>query len=127
MLRSRVGVSWVSVDAACQFANEIEDYDLNQTVSAAVQNWEDSVFSTIQIADTSNVTLLEMFYSAMYHSHLMPSNRTGESPYWETDEPVFDDYCKCHFHLVYILRNKGDCDTKIISERLKLYSQYRSS
>jgi len=28
----------------------------------------------------------------MYHTMLMPSDRTGENPYWHSNEPYYDDY-----------------------------------
>jgi putative alpha-1,2-mannosidase len=42
--------------------------------------------------DISNMTLLEMLYSSLYKMHLMPSDRTGENPNWETEEPTYDDF-----------------------------------
>lgn len=89
VLRSKIGISWISVDAACQFVQEITGYELAATTNAAVDKWEDVVLSNIQVADTSNATLVEMLYSALYRSHLLPSNRTGENPNWPTKEPVF--------------------------------------
>ena len=89
---SKTGVSWISTDKACQFLDEISGFDLNATVDTAKSTWNSDVLSKIQVADTSNSTRLEMFYSALYRTHLLPSNRTGERPYWESDEPYFDDF-----------------------------------
>jgi predicted alpha-1,2-mannosidase len=33
-----------------------------------------------------------MFYTAMYHALLMPSDRTGENPLWQSKDPYYDDY-----------------------------------
>lgn len=55
-----------------------------------------------------NHTQLEMFYTAMYHAHLLPSNRTGDNPYWESNEPYYDDFYtiwdtfRC-LHSLYVL------------------------
>jgi putative alpha-1,2-mannosidase len=38
------------------------------------------------------MTRLEMFYSALYKAHLLPSDRTGKIPIWQTSEPYYDDY-----------------------------------
>lgn len=91
-VRSKVGVSWISYDKACSFANEISDFDMNATIYATKAAWNDQVLSKIQIADTSNATRVEMFYSALYRAHLLPSDRTGENPYWQSDEPYYDDF-----------------------------------
>ena len=32
------------------------------------------------------------FYTAMYHTMLMPTDRTGENPVWQSSEPYYDDY-----------------------------------
>jgi len=53
--------------------------------------WED-VLSKISTTDFSNRTLLEMFYTALYHTHLMPTDRIGENANWETSEPSYDDF-----------------------------------
>ena len=31
-------------------------------------------------------------YTAMYHIMLMPTDRTGENPGWQSTEPYYDDY-----------------------------------
>jgi putative alpha-1,2-mannosidase len=33
-----------------------------------------------------------MFYTALYHTMLMPVNRTGENPLWENNTPYYDDF-----------------------------------
>ncbi|KAJ3544751.1 hypothetical protein NM208_g2884 [Fusarium decemcellulare] len=91
-LTSKVGVSWVSVDKACSFIDdEIPHWDLNKTVTEAKGKWNSEVLSKIDV-QTKNKTQLEMFYTGLYHAHLMPSNRTGENPHWISDEPYYDDY-----------------------------------
>ncbi|KAF8863094.1 glycosyl hydrolase [Acephala macrosclerotiorum] len=94
-IRSRVGISFISSDTACNFKNtEIPSYDLNATASAAVQEWNQDVFSKVQVATDSSVnqTNLALLYSSLYFMHLMPSDRTGENPLWESTEPYFDDF-----------------------------------
>ncbi|KAK2797802.1 hypothetical protein FQN51_008258 [Onygenales sp. PD_10] len=91
-LKSKIGVSFISEDRACEFIDEIPSWNLNDTVSAAVKQWNEEVLSKITVADMSNSTRLTMLYTALYHAHLLPSNRTGENPYWESSEPYYDDY-----------------------------------
>ncbi|KAH7141081.1 glycosyl hydrolase [Dactylonectria macrodidyma] len=91
-LTSKVGVSWVSVEKACQFIDdEIPHWHLNTTVTQAKDKWNSEVFSKMDVK-SDNQTQLEMFYTGLYHAHLMPSNRTGENPHWESNEPYYDDY-----------------------------------
>ncbi|KAI1861574.1 hypothetical protein JX265_009541 [Neoarthrinium moseri] len=88
---SKVGISWVSADKACQFIEEIPAWDLEATIQAARDQWNTEVLSKIDIK-TENQTQLEMFYTGLYHSHLLPSDRTGENPNWISDEPYYDDF-----------------------------------
>lgn len=91
-LTSKVGISWISSDKACQFVNdEIPHWDLNTTVTEAKHRWSSDVLSKIDV-QTDNQTQLEMFYTGLYHGHLMPSDRTGENPNWVSEEPYYDDY-----------------------------------
>ncbi|EQB45904.1 hypothetical protein CGLO_15142 [Colletotrichum gloeosporioides Cg-14] len=91
-LTSKVGVSWISTEKACQFIkDEIPHWDLNKTVTEAKAAWNEEVLSKIDV-QTQNETQLDMFYTGLYHSHLMPSDRTGENPAWESKEPYYDDF-----------------------------------
>lgn len=94
-VKSRVGVSFISAEKACQFKDdEIKSWDLNDTVSAAVDEWNKDVFSKIQVPtdDSQNQTNLVLLYSSLYFMHLMPSDRTGENPLWQSNEPYWDDF-----------------------------------
>ena len=94
-IKSRIGVSFISTEKACQFKrDEVPNWDLDAIVQAARNEWNRDVLSKIQIAtdESSNRTLLTMLYSALYFSHLIPSGRTGENPLWTSDEPYWDDF-----------------------------------
>ncbi|KAI0142109.1 glycosyl hydrolase [Pestalotiopsis sp. NC0098] len=94
-IRSRVGISFISTEKACRFKDdEIPSWNLNDTVDAAVKEWNESVFSKIQVPtdDSANTTNLILLYSSLYFMHLMPSDRTGENPLWDSGEPSWDDF-----------------------------------
>ncbi|EEP78043.1 conserved hypothetical protein [Uncinocarpus reesii 1704] len=91
-VRSKVGVSFISTEKACEFIKEIPSWKLNDTTSAAKERWNEEVLGRITVPDKSNLTRTTMLYSALYRSHLTPSNRTGENPHWESQEPYYDDY-----------------------------------
>ena len=94
-VKSRVGVSFIGAEKACQFRDdEIPTWSLNDTVDAAVEEWNRDVFSKIRVPtdDTRNRTDLILLYSSLYFMHLMPSDRTGENPLWQSDEPSWDDF-----------------------------------
>ncbi|KAF2190773.1 glycoside hydrolase family 92 protein [Zopfia rhizophila CBS 207.26] len=94
-IRSRVGISFISTEKACSFKDsEIASWNLNDTVSASVEEWNKDVFSKIRVNtdETANQTNLVLLYSSLYFMHLMPSDRTGENPLWQSDEPYWDDF-----------------------------------
>ncbi|KAL9049807.1 MAG: hypothetical protein Q9162_007015 [Coniocarpon cinnabarinum] len=94
-IRSRIGVSFISTEKACHFKeDEIPNWNLNVTAQAARDEWNRDVFSKIQTSTdaSANRTLLTMLYSALYFSHLIPSERSGENPLWTSDEPYWDDF-----------------------------------
>jgi putative alpha-1,2-mannosidase len=95
VLRSRVGISFISEEQACAFKDaEIPSWELKDTVDKAVEVWNKDIFSTISVdtGDSANKTDLTLLYSMMYFTHLMPSNRTGENPLWKSNEPYYDDF-----------------------------------
>ena len=77
-------------------------------VEAAKSRWN-SVLSNIQISP-ENTTDLQLLYSSMYGMFLIPSNRTGENPHWNSTEPYYDDVFtlwdthRCHTSLFHILQ-----------------------
>lgn len=92
-LKSRIGVSFVNSDKACQYiASELPTWDLNPVIEAAKDRWNAEVLCKVTTADKSNTTLLQMLYSGLYKMHLMPSDRTGENSNWVTEEPTYDDF-----------------------------------
>lgn len=91
-LQSKVAVSWISEDKACMFLDEeMPKFDMNGTIAAAKTAWNMDVLNKIQVGGLDNDTRLEMFYSAMYRAHLLPSNRTGEQPNWTPTGGYVDD------------------------------------
>lgn len=98
-VQSKVGISLISIEKACAFKDsEVPSWEMDDTVTAAVEEWNTDVFSKIRVdtSESANHTNLVLLYSSLYFMHLMPSNRTGENPLWESDEPSWDDfYCIC--------------------------------
>lgn len=94
-VRSKVGISFISEEKACKFKDEeITSWDIHSTVNAAVEEWNRDVFSKIRVdtGEDSNKDHLAMLYSSLYFMHLIPSDRTGENPLWESEEPYWDDF-----------------------------------
>lgn len=94
-ISSRVGISFISTEKARSYiTSEIPSWTLNDTVQSAVDEWNQNVFSKTQVSldSTANMTNVRLLYSSLYFIHLMPSDRTGENPLWQSDEPFWDDF-----------------------------------
>ena len=89
----KVGLSFVSVEQAKQNAmSEVQGFDFDATRKAAVAAWTKEL-STIKITG-GTPDERQQFATGLYHSMLMPVDRTGENPVWLTTGPTYDDfYC----------------------------------
>lgn len=91
----RVGLSWLSVERACQNAErEIPDFDFDQVVHTAQGLWREKL-KPISI-DSKGVDehYVRNFWSGVYRAFHSPQDYTGENQLWESTEPYFDSwYC----------------------------------
>ncbi|KAI4645776.1 hypothetical protein J4E93_005354 [Alternaria ventricosa] len=100
-LEAKLGISYISAAQACSHVeNELPDAkSFDDIVDQSRQEWEDKVLNKIQIGDdghstSNNKTLKRMLYSGLYQTGLMPTDKTGECPNWESNEakPYYDDH-----------------------------------
>ncbi|KAG6844803.1 hypothetical protein H0H87_003629 [Tephrocybe sp. NHM501043] len=91
----RVGVSFISSSQACANAEEeIPNFDFEGVHKAARAQWND-LLGRVQV-DTAGVekATVELFYSSLYRTHIVPADYTGENPKWNSTEPYYDSlYC----------------------------------
>ncbi|KAF2427563.1 glycosyl hydrolase [Tothia fuscella] len=92
LVTSCAAVSFVSAKQACSYLdNEIPaGTKLNELVSAAKKRWNSEVFSKITTTERNQDNLAQL-YTSLYGMHLLPSNRTGDNPSWQSAEPYYDD------------------------------------
>lgn len=87
----KVGISFVSLAQARRNAEqEIPGWDFATARAKAVAQWNQAL-SRIEIHDADEVER-RTFYTALYHTMMMPSDHTGENPKWSSDEPYYDDF-----------------------------------
>ncbi len=87
----KIGISFVSVDQAKRnLTDEIPDFDFNRVRAAAVAAWN----RALGVVELKGATAKQeqLFYTALYHAMLMPVDRTGENPLWQSKEPYYDDF-----------------------------------
>ena len=81
----KVGISYISCEKARQ---NIISASFDEQLSALRSEWQ-NMLSRLKYQGTERN--MRMFYTALYHTMLMPVNKTGENPKW-TDAPYYDDY-----------------------------------
>ena len=87
----KVGISFVSVEQAKRNAEtEVPGFDFERTHQEAVAAW-DKACAPIRLTGASDAELTR-FSTAIYHTLLMPVDRTGENPLWQSKEPYYDDF-----------------------------------
>ncbi len=88
----KIGISYLSsLKAAQNIKEEIPHWNFDQTLHETEQRWED-LLSKIEIDKNTPEDYKTMFYTGLYHTMLMPVNRTGENPLWKSDKPYYDDF-----------------------------------
>jgi len=68
---------------------EINGFDFEGARKACAALWE-GVFGQAVIEGATD-TQARIFYTALYHSFVMPHDRTGDNPQWESHSPYWDD------------------------------------
>lgn len=93
VVNMNIGISMKSIANARKFlSDEIGNKEFDEVKQLAKQTWE-KVFSTIEF-EGGTPDERRLFYTAMYHSFVMPRDRTGDNPHWESNMPHIDDhYC----------------------------------
>jgi predicted alpha-1,2-mannosidase len=91
----KVGISFVSVNQAKRnVTGEIPDFDFDRVRAAAVSAWNQAL-GAVELKGAM-AEQEQMFYTAVYHAMLMPVDRTGENPLWQSkgsdQEPYYDDF-----------------------------------
>ena len=91
-LQMKIGISFVSCLKAKENVNtEIPHWDFQRAHTALLAKWE-QLLSRIEIDSKASSAQKRMFYTGLYHTMLMPVNRTGENPLWSSEAPYYDDF-----------------------------------
>lgn len=92
---ARVGMSWLSVERACQNAErEIPDWNFTRLVHETEMAWRTKL-APLRVDSTGvDQSHLRNFWSGVYRAFLNPQDYSGENQLWESDEPYYDSwYC----------------------------------
>lgn len=93
-VRVKVGISFLSALKARQNAEkDISGFGFDEQLGKLRDSWN-TLLGRIELTGKNTTDRQKrMFYTGMYHTCLMPVDRTGENPLW-TDEgvPYYDDF-----------------------------------
>jgi len=120
LVNLRVGISYVSTQQA---RRNIPDCDFDSQLDKVRASWEQQL-GKIEIEGTERDK--RMFYTALYHTMLMPIDKTGENPKW-TEKPYYDDYYaiwdtyRTSTPLITLLDERREAD--IVNSLLNIYKR----
>lgn len=88
----RVGISFISpLKAKHNYELESEGKSFDEIRAESLGKWEAEMQKITVHPDTPE-KYKRMLYTALYHTMLMPSDRTGENPLWTDPVPYYDDF-----------------------------------
>lgn len=91
-LQVKVGISFISsLKAKENIFKEIPHWQFKDALKQIRSRWE-QLLSRIEVDSEASEDKKKMFYTALYHTMLMPVDRTGENPQWISDLPYYDDF-----------------------------------
>lgn len=91
-LQMKLAISFVSTAKAKQnLENEVQEWSFNQLLKETQQKWE-KLLSRIEIDNNASLEQKKMFYTGLYHTMLMPVDRSDENPLWKSNLPYYDDF-----------------------------------
>lgn len=89
-IQIKIGISFLSTaKAKYNVENEIPHWSFKNVLQETCDKWE-ALLKRIEITGTPDQK--KMFYTALYHTMLMPVDRTGENPLWLSSAPYYDDF-----------------------------------
>ena len=120
LLNIKVGISYVSTQQA---KRNIPDCDFDTQLNKLRETWEQQLCK-FQIKGTE--TDKRMFYTALYHTMIMPVDKSGENPKWR-ETPYYDDYYaiwdtyRSSSPLITLLDEKREAE--IVNSLLNIYKR----
>lgn len=100
VITSKLGISFLSSAQACRNVDDEtgSSYDFDHIRRKSLDEWE-SILAKIHVESPEpphrnmpSEEYLRIFYSSLYRVHMMPSDRKGENPLWNSSGPVYDDF-----------------------------------
>ena len=114
-IQMKIGISFVSPEKArANLTQENPAWDFDAVRRQAEAAWE-SVLGQIKV-EGGTEEQRKIFYTALYHSHYMPHDLTGENVWWNSNEPHYEDFYaiwdtfRTHFPLLTLIQPERQRD-----------------
>jgi predicted alpha-1,2-mannosidase len=114
-VQMKIGVSFISPEKArANLLREIPNWNFDVVRRQAEAAWE-SVLERIRI-DGGTEEQRRIFYTALFHSHYMPHDLTGENVWWNSSEPHYEEFYaiwdtfRTHFPLLTLIQPERQRD-----------------
>jgi len=92
LLNMKIGISFLSsLKAKDNIQKEVPHWNFEEVLTSVQNKWE-KLFNRIEIGTDATKTQQQLFYTGLYHTMLMPVDRTGENPLWTNEQPYYDDF-----------------------------------
>lgn len=116
----KIGISFVSIDQAKRnLLEDIPHWNFQRTYDECIQKWETEL-SKIQLSDEATEDQKRMFYTALYHTMIMPVDRTKDNGLWDDYYAIWDTY-RTSTPLLSIINPERE--TAIANGLLNIYKQ----
>ncbi|MCA1591938.1 MAG: GH92 family glycosyl hydrolase [Acidobacteria bacterium] len=114
-VQMKIGVSFISPEKAhANLLHEIPRWDFDGVRRQAEAAWE-SALGQIKV-EGGTQEQRRIFYTALYRSHYMPHDLTGENAWWDSSEPHYEDFYaiwdtfRTHFPLLTLIQPERERD-----------------
>jgi predicted alpha-1,2-mannosidase len=114
-VQMKIGVSFISPEKArANLLQEIPNWDFDVVRRQAEAAWE-NVLGQIRIQGGTEEQR-RIFYTALFHSHYMPHDLTGENVWWNSNEPHYEEFYaiwdtfRTHFPLLTLIQPERQRD-----------------
>ncbi len=117
-LLQKIGISFVSIDKAKTNLNEdIPHWSFEKTYHECLSKWN-SILGRVQLSASTPLAYKRMFYTALYHTMIMPVDRTKDNGLYDDYYAIWDTY-RTSTPLITLL--DPDRATSIASSLLDIY------
>ena len=90
-IQVKVGISFISIGKAKENCRtESTGLSFNEAVEKVKAEWNDYL-GRVDVESNDETEKVKL-YTALYHTMMQPTDRTGENPMWFNDRPYFDDF-----------------------------------